>query len=206
MQAGRGRGQGRRTRGAENVPLMGSRGSGHACTSPSGGSAALCAPACHGKGQGRRISPRMGGKGDGFGAESVPLARSRGSRRLGMPRSASREKLHATGGGEGEAACYGMQQGGSCTPRETAREKVPFPLPPRPLLPRGISRQRARLHVALGRFRGTLRGGRPWKAPKATDFATDGAEGDGFGPESFPLARSRGSGGRGVPAARVVSS
>lgn len=59
---------------------------------------------------------------------------------------------------------------------------------------------------SLGRFRGTLRGGRPWKAPKATDFATDGAEGDGFGAESVALAGFRGSGGRGVPAARVVSS
>ena len=147
-----------------------------------------------------------GGKGDGFRPESVPLAGSRGSGRLGMSRSASREKLHATGGAEGEAACYGMQQGGSCTPRETAREKVSSPLPLRPLLPRGISRQPERLHVSLGRFRGTLRGGRPWKAPKATDFATDGAEGDGFGAESVALAGFRGSGGRGVPAARVVSS
>ncbi len=147
-----------------------------------------------------------GGEGDEFWPESFPLAGFCDSRRLGMPRSASREKLHATGGTEGEAACYGMQQGGSCTPRETAREKVPFPLPPRPLLPRGISRQRARLHVSLGRFRGTLRGGRPWKAPKATFFAADGAEGDGFGAESVALAGFRGSGGRGVPAARVVSS
>lgn len=73
-----------------------------------------------------------------------------------------------------------------------ARGKVPPPLP-------GSI-------VPLGRFRGTLRGGRPWKAPKATFFAADGAEGDGFGAESVALAGFRGSGGRGVPAARVVSS
>lgn len=85
-----------------------------------------------------------GGKGDGFGAESVSLAGPRGSGRLGMPRSASREKLHATEGAEGEAACYGMQQGRSCTPRETAREKVPSPLPLRPLLPRAVPRHFAR--------------------------------------------------------------
>ena len=133
-----------------------------------------------------------GGKGDGFGAESVSLAGPRGSGRLGMPRSASREKLHATGGAEGEATCYGMQQGGSCTPRETARGKVPPPLP-------GSI-------VPLGRFRGTLRGGRPWEGPRVTCFAAGEGKGDGFGAESVALAGFRGSGGRGVPAARVVSS
>lgn len=102
-----------------------------------------------------------------------------------MAQNAPREKPHATRGGEGDAA-----------PR--------FPggiFPPRKVL-----RQPERLHVSLGRFRGTLRGGRPWKAPKATFFAADGAEGDGFGAESVALAGFRGSGGRGVPAARVVSS
>lgn len=85
-----------------------------------------------------------GGKGDGFRPESVPLAGSRGSGHQGMPRSASRETLHATRGGKGEGACHGMQQGGSCTPRETAREKVPSPLPLRPLRPRAVPRHFAR--------------------------------------------------------------
>ena len=103
-----------------------------------------------------------------------------------MSQNAPREKPHATRGGEG---------GG---------RGAPFPR--RHLLPRKVLRQPERLHVSLGRFRGTLRGGRPWKAPKATFFAADGAEGDGFGAESVALAGFRGSGGRGVPAARVVSS
>ena len=73
-----------------------------------------------------------------------------------------------------------------------ARGKVPPPLPG------GI--------VPLGRFRGTLRAGAPREAPRVTDFAAYGAEGDGFGAESVALAGFRGSGGRGMPAARVVSS
>ncbi len=89
---------------------------------------------------------------------------------------------HVTERTEGETARHERRQGRRCRPR--------CPCGP----------------FSLGRFRGTLRGGRPWKEPKATDFATDGAEGDGFGAESFPLAGFRGSGGRGVPAARVVSS
>ena len=65
--------------------------------------------------------------------------------------------------------------------------------------PRRISRQRARLHVSLGRFRGTLRAGVPWEEPRETDFAADGGKGDGFGAESVSLAGSRGSGGRDMP-------
>ena len=97
-------------------------------------------------GEGPRVTcfATDGAEGDGFGAESVSLAGSRGSRRRGMPRSDSRETLHATIGTEGEAACYGMQQGGSCTPRETAREKVSSPLPLRPLPPRAVPRHFAR--------------------------------------------------------------
>ena len=102
-----------------------------------------------------------------------------------MSQNAPREKPHATRGSEGGRGA---------------------PFPRRHLLPRKVLRQPERLHVSLGRFRGTLRGGRPWKAPKATFFAADGAEGDGFGAESVALAGFRGSGGRGVPAARVVSS
>ena len=67
-------------------------------------------------------------------------------------------------------------------------------------------RQPERLHVSLARSRGTLRAGVSREGARATDFVTDGAEGDGFGPESVALAGFRGSGGRGVPAARVVSS
>lgn len=102
---------------------------------------------------------------------------------------------HVTERTEGETARHERRRGG---------RGAPFPR--RHLLPRKVLQQPERLHVSLGRFRGTLRGGRPWKAPKATDFATDGAEGDGFGAESVALAGFRGSGGRGVPAARVVSS
>ena len=65
--------------------------------------------------------------------------------------------------------------------------------------PRGISRQRARLHVSLGRFRGTLRAGVPWEVPRVTFFATYGGKGDGFGAESVSLAGPRGSGGRDMP-------
>lgn len=60
--------------------------------------------------------------------------------------------------------------------------------------------------VPLGRFRGTLRAGRPREGPRVTFFAADEAEGDGFGLESVALAGFCGSGGRGVPAARVISS
>lgn len=178
--------------GAESVPLVGSNGSGHACTSPSGGSAALCAPACHGKGQGRRISPRMGVRVTDSGPKASP---SRGSAaaedwacrgvprgRSCTPRKAPKGKLRATECSKGEVTRHERRQGRRCRPR---CPYGPFP---------------------LAGFRGTLRGGRPWKAPKATDFATDGAEGDGFRLESVPLAGFRGSGGRGVPAARVVSS
>lgn len=86
--------------GAESVPLVGSRGSGHACTSPSGGSAALCAPACHGKGQGRRISPRMGPRATDFGPRASP----------------SRGPAAAEGW-----ACRGAPRGRNRTPREAAR-------------------------------------------------------------------------------------
>lgn len=103
-----------------------------------------------------------------------------------MSQNAPREKPHATRGGEGGRGA---------------------PFPRRHLLPpRKVLRQPERLHVSLGRFRGTLRGGRPWKAPKATFFAAEEGEGDGFGAESVSLAGPRGSGGRGVPAARVISS
>ena len=102
-----------------------------------------------------------------------------------MSQNAPREKPHATRGGEGG-------------------RDAPFPR--RHLLPRKVLRQPERLHVSLGRFRGTLRAGVPWEGPRVTFFATDGAEGDGFGAEGVALAGFRGSGGRGVPAARVVSS
>lgn len=113
-----------------------------------------------------------GPRGDGFGPESVSLGRPRGSRVLGVPRDASREKPHVTGGGKGERGAPVSRQ--------------------RPLL-RKVSRQPARLHVALGRFRGALRAGMPPQASRETDFAAGGAEGDGFGPESVALGRSRGT-------------
>ena len=102
---------------------------------------------------------------------------------------------HVTERTEGETARHERQRGG---------RGAPFPR--RHLLPRKVLRQPERLHVSLGRFRGTLRAGRPWKAPKVTFFATEGGKGDGFRPESVSLAGPRGSGGRGVPAARVISS
>lgn len=178
--------------GAESVPLMGSRGSGHACTSPSGGSTALCAPACHGKGQGRRISPRMGVRVTDSGPKASPLqgpaaaedwaCRGVPRGRSCTPREAPKGKLRATECSKGEVARHERRQGRRCRPR--------CPCGP----------------FSLGRFRGTLRGGRPWEGPRETFFAADGAEGDGFGAESVALAGFRGSGGRGVPAARVVSS
>ena len=103
---------------------------------------------------------------------------------------------HVTERTEGETARHERRRGGTRRPVSPAASSPP----------RKVLRQPERLHVSLGRFRGTLRGGRPWKAPKATFFAADGAEGDGFGAESVALAGFRGSGGRGVPAARVVSS
>ena len=102
---------------------------------------------------------------------------------------------HVTERTEGETARHERRRGG------TRRPVSPAASPPRKVL-----RQPERLHVSLGRFRGTLRGGRPWKAPKAAEFAAGGGKGDGFGAESVALAGFRGSGGRGVPAARVVSS
>jgi hypothetical protein len=89
--------------GAESVPLVGSHGSGHARTSPSGGSAALCAPACHGKGQGRRISPRMGVRVTDSGPKASP---SQG------PAAAE------------DWACRGAPRGRSCTPREAPKGKL----------------------------------------------------------------------------------
>ena len=178
--------------GAESVPLVGSHGSGHARTSPSGGSAALCAPACHGKGQGRRISPRMGVRVTDSGPKASPsqgpavaeggICHERGRGRSCTPRKAPKEKLRATECSKGEAARHERRQGRRCRPR--------CPCGP----------------FSLGRFRGTLRAGVPWEGPRVTFFATDGAEGDGFGAEGVALAGFRGSGGRGVPAARVVSS
>ena len=53
--------------------LVGSHGSGHACTSPSGGSAALCAAADRGKHQRRRISPRTGPRVTDSGPKASPL-------------------------------------------------------------------------------------------------------------------------------------
>lgn len=102
-----------------------------------------------------------------------------------MSQNAPREKPHATRGGEGGRGA---------------------PFPRRHLLPRKVLRQRARLHVALGRFHGTLRAGVSREGPRVTCFATDGAEGDGFGAESVSLAGSRGSRRRGVPAAHEISS
>lgn len=102
-----------------------------------------------------------------------------------MAQNAPREKPHATrGSGGGRGA----------------------PFPRRHLLPRKVLRQPERLHVSLERFRGTLRAGVSREGARVTFFATDEAEGDGFGAESVALAGFRGSGGRGVPAARVVSS
>ena len=195
MQAGRGRGQGRRTRGAENVPLVGSHGSGHACASPSRGSAALCAAACHGRGRGRRISPRMGVRVTDSGPKASPLQ---------GPAAAEGGICHERG--RGRRSCHRTHRGRNRTPREAARGGRDAPFPRRHLLPRKVLRQPERLHVSLGRFRGTLRAGVPWEGPRETDLAAYGGKGDGFGAESVPLAGPRGSGGRGVPAARVVSS
>ena len=102
-----------------------------------------------------------------------------------MVQNAPREKLHATRDGKGGRGA---------------------PFPRRHLLPRKVLRQPERLHVSLARSRGTLRAGVSRTGPRVTFFATDGAKGDGFGAESVALAGFRGSGGRGVPAARVVNS
>ena len=102
---------------------------------------------------------------------------------------------HVTERTEGETARHERRRGG------TRR-----PVSPTVSSPSRAFKAAARLHVALGRFRGTLRGGRPWKAPKATDFAAGRGKGDGFGAESVALAGFRGSGGRGVPAAHEISS
>lgn len=96
--------------GAESVPLVGSRGSGHACTSPSGGSAALCAPACHGKGQGRRISPRMGVRVTDSGPKASPLQ---------GPAAAEGGICHERG--RGRRSCHRTHRGRNRTPREAAR-------------------------------------------------------------------------------------
>ena len=181
--------------GAESVPLMGSRGSGHACTSPSGGSTALCAPACHGKGQGRRISPRMGVRVTDSGPKASPLQ---------GPAAAEGGICHERG--RGRRSCHRTHRGRNRTPREAARGERSAPFPRRHLLPRKVLRQRARLHVALGQLRGTLRAGVSREGPRETLFAAGEGKGDGFGAESVALAGFRGSGGRGVPAARVVSS
>ena len=96
--------------GAESVPLVGSHGSGHARTSPSGGSAALCAPVCHGKGQGRRISPRMGVRVTDSGPKASP---SQG------PAVAEGGICHERG--RGRRSCHRTHRGRNRTPREAAR-------------------------------------------------------------------------------------
>lgn len=181
--------------GAESVPLVGSRGSGHACMSPSGGSAALCAVAGRGKGQGRRFSPRTGPRVTDSGPKASPLQ---------GPAAAEGGICHERS--RGRRSCHRTHRGRNRTPREAARGERSAPFPRRHLLPRKVLRQPERLRVSLARFRGTLRAGVPWEGPRETDFATDEAEGDGFGPGSVALARPRGSGGRGVPAAREISS
>ena len=95
-----------------------------------------------------------------------------------MSQNAPREKPHATRGGEG-----GTQ---------------------RPVSPTASSPPQG--HAAAGTFRGTLRAGVSREGPRETLFAAGEGKGDGFGAESVALAGFRGSGGRGVPAARVVSS
>lgn len=134
---------------AESVPLAGSRGNGHACTSPSGGSAALCAPACHGKGQGRRISPRMGVRVTDSGPKASPLQ---------GPAAAEGGICHEHG--RGRRSCHRTHRGRNRTPRETAREKVPSPLPLRPLPPREVSWHFARRRVMGGAEGDVFRRGR----------------------------------------------
>ena len=160
---------------AESVPLAGSRGNGHACTSPSGGSAALCAPACHGRCQGRRISPRMGVRVTDSGPKASPLrgpaaaedwaCRGVPRGRSCTPREAPKGKLRATECSKGEVARHERRQGRRCRPR--------CPCGP----------------FSLGRFRGTLCAGVSREGPRVTFFATGGAEGDAF-------RRGRGQGRR----------
>lgn len=153
----------------------------------------------------------------------VSLGRFRGTLRAGVPREGPRVTdsgpkasplqgpAAAEGGicherGRGRRSCHRTHRGRNRTPREAARGERSAPFPRRHLLPRKVLRQRARLHVALGQLRGTLRAGVSREGPRETLFAAGEGKGDGFGAESVALAGFRGSGGRGVPAARVVSS
>lgn len=155
--------------GAESVPLVGPHGSGHACTSPSGGSAALCAPACHGKGQGRRISPRMGVRVTDSGPKASPsrgfataegwACRGAPQGRSCTPREAPREKLRATECSKGETARHERRRGGTrrpVSPTASSPPQGPAAAGAPARLPRAVPRHFVRRRV------------------------TGGAEGDGF--------------------------
>ena len=154
--------------GAESVPLVGSRGSGHACTSPSAPPAALCAPACHGKGQGRRISPRMGVRVTDSGSKASPLQ---------GPAAAEGGICHERG--RGRRSCHRTHRGRNRTPREAARGGTQRPVSP----------------TASSPPQGPAAAGTPARRPRAVTrhFArrrvTGGAEGDAF-------RRGRGQGRR----------
>ena len=153
--AGGGKGDGFRP---ESVPLVGPHGSGHACTSPSGGSAALCAPACHGRGRGRRFSPRMGVRVTDSGPKASPLQ---------GPAAAEGGICHERG--RGRRSCHRTHRGRNRTPRETARGDAA------PRFPDGI--------FSLAGFQGS---GTPARRPRAVPrhFArrqtVESTKGDGF--------------------------
>ena len=127
-----------------------------------------------------------GAEGDGFGPESVTLGRSCGSRVRGVPRNEARVTDFAAGGAEGdgfgpESVALVRSRGswGWGAPRTGPREKGVGALPSD--------------SFPLGMFCDTRRGGMPPQVPRVTVFAAGGAEGDGFGPESVSLGRSRGA-------------
>ena len=94
-----------------------------ACTSPSGGSAALCAAAGRGKHQRRRISPRTGPRATDSGPKASPL---RGS--------AAAEGGICHERGRGRRSCHRTHRGRNRTPREAARgdaaPRFPGGIPP----------------------------------------------------------------------------
>lgn len=127
-----------------------------------------------------------GAEGDGSGPESVALGRFRGALRAGMPPQVPRETVFATGGpgGDGfgpESVALGRSRGSRVrgVPRTGPREKGVGALPSD--------------SFPLGMFCDTRRGGMPPQVPRVTVLAAEGAEGDGFGPESVALGRSRGA-------------